>query len=198
MPTKVRSPLWVISSVLLTTAVMLVRAGPASALSNDPDYRGDSNYVHAIFDWDSPSAWDTTLFEIGPSNYQLDPTVPAASDDGLNTVIDLPNFIDPLPFKLMRIQMFFDGPVSGELITAEITAFDPQGPTLVSLVGSSGPGESFEHYLDFEIFPNPDREQITIIGNSNANILPGNLLTIEVDTISLPEPATLMVLALGL
>ncbi|MCK4850460.1 MAG: PEP-CTERM sorting domain-containing protein [Phycisphaerae bacterium] len=200
MCTKAMKPLWVISFVLLITAVLLVSAGPASAVSNVPDYRGDDNSVHAVFDWVSNPhiPWNTTLFETGFSIYNLDPTVPAASDNGLNTVIDLPNFIDPLSFKLMRIRMFFDGPVLGELIIAQVTAFDPEGPTLVSLVGSSGPGLAIEHYIDFEIFPNPDREQITILGNTGAGIIPGNLLQIEIDTVSLPEPATLAVLGLGL
>ena len=198
MCTKVMSPRGIISTVLFIAAVVFLIAGPASAVSNAPDYRGDPNSVHAIFDWVSnpQSAWETTLFEKGPSNYQLDPTVPAASDDGTDVIIDLPNFIDPLSFKFMRIQMFFDGPVSGDLIALEVEAFDPED-TLVNIVGGSGPGGSNMHFIDVEIFPNPDWEQITIFGNSNANIIPGNLLTIEVDTVSLPEPATLGLLGLG-
>ncbi len=106
---------------LLATAVILLSAGPASAVLLDPSYRGDPNSVHAIFDWVSHTQadWETTLFETGPSNFPLNPTVPLATDSGTNTTIILPNFIDPLPLKLMRIQLFFDGAVSGDLIGYE-------------------------------------------------------------------------------
>jgi hypothetical protein len=186
---------------LVAAACVLTTAGTASAGPFDPSYRGAANSVHAIFDWVSfdQEDWETSLFETGPSNFPLaDPNTPKASDDGTNTMIYLPNFIDPLELKLMRIQMFFDGPVLGELIGIEVIAHDPL-PTDVQLVGGSGPGDSGEHYVDIEIRPNPDSEWITIFGNTGGNFLPGNLLTIEIDTISMiPEPSTLALGALGL
>ena len=59
-----------------------------------------------------------------------------------------------------------------------------------------GMGVDFRRF-DIEIRPNPDWEQITIFGSTPDNIIPGNLLTIEVDTISFPEPAALSMLAIG-
>ena len=184
--------------VLLTTGVMLVSAGTAGAGPWDPAYRGDNNSVHAIFDWFSnqQADWGTTVFETGLSKYPLDNMTPLATDDGTDTTIYLPNFIDPLPLKLMRIQIFFDSSVSGDLIAYDLFASDPLD-TSWKIVGGSGPGDNNSHWVDIEIIPNPDWEQITIFGNSGGNVLPGNLLTIEIDTISVPEPATLSLLALG-
>ena len=183
---------------LLATAVILLSAGPASAVLLDPSYRGDPNSVHAIFDWVSHTQadWETTLFETGPSNFPLNPTVPLATDSGTNTTIILPNFIDPLPLKLMRIQLFFDGAVSGDLIGYDLVAFDPQ-PTSWQIVDGSGPEDSNFHWVDIEIWPNPDWEEIIIYGNTGGNVIPGNLLRIEIDTVSVPEPATLSLLGLG-
>lgn len=199
MCTKARRPLWVRSAVLLIAAFMLACAGQVRAATLEPDYRGDPNSVHAIFDWVShdQAAWGTTLFETGDSNYPLADVNPSASDDGTDTTITLPNFIDPLSLKLIRIQMWFDGSVSGELLALDVIAHDPQD-TQWEIVDGSGPEDSNFHWADIEIRPNPDWEELIIYGNTGGNLIPGNLLTIEVDTISLPEPATLIVLTLGL
>ena len=117
---------------------------------------------------------------------------PSASDDGPNTIIDLPNFIDPLPLKLMRIQMWFGGSVPGDSLSVGVSASDPL-PTDYQIVGSSGPGESIFHWIDVEIYPNPDSEQVIIYGAND----PGQLMMFEVDTVSLPEPATLGLLIIG-
>ncbi|MCP4591430.1 MAG: PEP-CTERM sorting domain-containing protein [bacterium] len=188
----------VTSAVLLATAFVLVSAGPASAGPFDPTYRGDDNSVHAIFDWVSfgQADWNTSLFETGSSTYALDASNPLATDDGTDTTVLLPNFIDPLPLKLMRIQMGFDGEVSGDLIAIDLLIGDPL-PTSWNVVGGSGPGDGHWHYIDVEITPNPDWEEITIFGNSGANLIPGNFLALEIDTVSLPEPASLSLLTLG-
>ena len=39
---------------------------------NDPDYRGDENSVHLVFDRNGPDYWNMDTFEIGPSAYSLD------------------------------------------------------------------------------------------------------------------------------
>jgi len=184
---------------VLIGAVLLLSTATASAGPNDPSYRGDDNSVHAIFDWvsDQQTAWETTLFETGPSIYPLDQTTPSASDNGLDTTILLPNFIDQLPIKLMRIQLSFRGPVLGSDVTGGVHAHAPQ-LTSWSIVGGSGTGSADFHWVDIEILPNPDWETITIFGWETGNIIPGNLLQIEIDTVSIiPEPATMTLLALG-
>ncbi len=185
--------------VILAIGIVSTVTAPARAItpSYDPNYRGDPNSVHAVFDWAGSTApWTLTTFETGQSAYPLADVQASATDDGLDTTIELPNFIDPLSTKLMRIQLSFDGPVAGDLLSVEVEAFDPE-TTIVNILGGSS-GLDLVHYIDVEIFPNPDWERIIIFGNDVANIVPGNLLAVEIDTVSLPEPATLGVLTLGL
>ncbi len=186
--------------VLLASAALLGSTIPASAEpapDYTPDYRGDPNSVHAVFEWlDWGVPWAMPVYETGEHIFPLDPTEPGALDDGTDTVIQLPNFIDPLPVKHMRIQMGFDGAVSGELLAQSILieASDPAGTPQWSIVDYS-PGDLNWHYVDIDIWPNPDSEVITIFGESGA--APGNLLYIEVDTVSVPEPMTMSLLAAG-
>ncbi len=198
-----------ITLLIAVASIMLLSAGLASAGPFDPAYRGAENSVHAIFDLqvnNNPPTieidWQTSSFDTGPSIYDLDPTQPLAVDEGPNTVIELPNFVDPLPLKLMRIQMFFGTPVLVDPFALAILAFDPE-PTNWNVVGGSGAGEASEHYIDIEIWPNPDSEQITLFGAAVRGIfLPGQtsidgVIGLEVDTVSLPEPASLTLLVLG-
>jgi hypothetical protein len=183
---------------LMAAVCVLTTAGSASAGPFNPSYRGEPNSVHAVFDWQAPATdWITSAFTALTSSYPLDITPAKASDDGMDTMISLPNFIDELELKLMRIQLFFDEPVSVDSIGIEVIAHDPL-PTTSQQVGSSGPGTSVAHYIDFEIRPNPDAEWITIFGNTGGGVFPGNLRSIEIDTISIPEPGTLALSALGL
>ncbi len=181
-----------------TTLVGFGAVGTTIAGPFDPAYRGDPNSVHAIFDEVGAvgGIWDTTLFATGPSAFPLDATVPLAGDDGLDMRILLPNFIDNLPQKLMRIQLIFNTPVSAALIGFQVVAFDTF-PTVVNFVGGST-GVATAHFIDFEIFPNPDWEEILIFGDAVGNVLPPNLTQIEIDTVSqVPSPGTIALSALG-
>ena len=186
----------IISLTAIISIVLL--AAPVTAGTFDPSYRGDDNSVHAIFDWVSndQTDWNTTLFETGPSIYPMENIQPSAFDDGNNITIQLPNFIDELPMKQMRMVIFFDGAVQADQFDIHVVAVDSQEGTQWQIVGGST-GNLNVHYVDFEIYPNPDWEQIRIFGNDSANIVPGNLLRIEVDTVSVPEPATMGLLAMG-
>ncbi len=165
-------PLKVKFVALLATAVVLATAAPASAGSFDPAYRGDANSVHAIFDWVSIPAtdWATSLFEPGPSAFPLDPTDPSAFDDGENTTIILPNFIDPLDVKFLRIQMGFDGEVNGSLIAMDVVGHDPEGAVAIEVNRSDG--FSHEHFIDWEIYPNPDWEEILLLVTRRPTLSP--------------------------
>ena len=200
-------------TLLAVVATVMFISSSASAVSWTPDYRGDPNSVYATFDLSLSGSlesglefsWGTSHFSTGPSIYDLDSTQPAVSETDLNTVIELPNFIDPLPLKRMRIQMFFGLPVPGDQIPVDILAFDPQ-PTDWDVVGSSGAGVSDAHYIDIEIWPNPDSEQITLSvgtadrsvhGSFEDGITIGGLTGLEIDTVSVPEPATMSPAASG-
>lgn len=184
----------------VAAGAVLAMASSAYAGPFDPSFRGEANSVHAIFDWVSidQNDWDTTLFETGPSPFPLDPATPLATDDGLDTVVDLPNFIDPLPLKRVRIQLFFDGAVPGDAIGFDVSATDPLGGVTVTADGGTVDEFTDAHFFDFLIEPNPDFERIIIFGDTAANVVPGNLLRIEIDTISIPAPATLPAAGLGL
>lgn len=181
-----------LSGALLLGATSVTLAGPF-----DPAYRGDPNSVHAIFDWVGFGVgdWSLSLFETGPSTYPLDPTMPEAFDDGTNATIIFPNFIDPLPIKYVRLQLFFDGPVPGEEIGYFVVGHDPEGAVAVETFRTVGPAT--EHYVDFEIRPNPDWEEIFITGSTPFNIIPGNLLRLEIDTVSVPSPGAFLALGVG-
>ena len=199
----------VAATALLGSSVAVYAIPPDLA----PDYRGDPNSVHAIFEWmpnDYPDGqgdftvvggtWNTVLFETGTQQYPLDPTQPVAFDDGLNTTVDLPNFVDELPIKHMRIRMDFDGPVDFGLLqqAINISAVDPSGTPTWGIVGSGAYDNGLAtYYVDIDIEPNPDSDTIAILGDVGANIVPGNLLLIEVDTVSVPEPMTMSLLAAG-
>ncbi|MCA9292286.1 MAG: hypothetical protein KDA20_00560 [Phycisphaerales bacterium] len=164
----------------------------------DPSYRGNANSVHAIFDWvGAPDGiWNNTVTNTAGTDYPLDPTPFLAGDDGLDMRILLPNFVDDLPQKLMRIQFIFNTPVPGDLISIAMQAYDPN-PTTINIVGGST-GFATAHYIDVEIYPNPDSEEILVFGDPTSNIVPGNLYQIEIDTVSqLPTPGAFALLGMA-
>jgi hypothetical protein len=185
--------------VVLATALLLGNTAATQADPYVPDYRGDPNSVHVSFGWQGD--WQMATFETVETIYPLDPLPPAAWYEGPYTVvIELPNFVDPLPVKHMRIQMYFHELVLGEAIELwDVLAMD--GPLTAdwSIVGGSGPGLASHHYIDVDIFPNPDTEVITIGFNPEIgpSYVPDYLHTIEIDTVSVPEPMTMSLMALG-
>ena len=187
-------------AVVMLGAIGAVGVGAANAGIFDPSWADGPNTVHACFEWvgQGVGEWDTTLFEFDQNSvWPLDPVQPPfASDDGVNVEVGLPNFIDPLPIKYVRIQFFFDGQVPGDLIDVQMAADDPAGiDMIVETDRTAGLGNA--HYIDFEIKPNPDRERFVVFGNTSANILPGNLLKIEVHTQSIPAPSAAALAGLG-
>lgn len=175
-------------------------AAPAT-LAGDPfapDYRGDPNSVFACFDWvtnNPPGDWALTGFQRVDDIYPFDMTAPSAFDNGQDVTVLLPNFIDPLPVKFMRIALYFDGAVDISNIQIQVNAFDPLGAAAIETFRT--PGSANAHYIDFEIRPNPDWEEIFIFGSTAANVIPGNLLQIKIDTVSVPSPGSIGLFAAG-
>ncbi len=186
--------------VLIAGGLLLGAASAAQADPPDyaPDYRGDDNSVHAIFSRIGPGVpWNVDLFDTVINGYPLSQLPAMTVDDETDTVVQLPNFIDPLPVKHMRLQLTFDGEVDREFLSISILAQDAEAPTDWFVVDSSPPGVANVHYLDIDIYPNPDSEAITIYGAPEVGIFPGNLYQIEIDTVSVPEPASMGLLLAG-
>ena len=108
--------------------------------------------------------------------------------------IEMDNIIDFEPFKDIWIQITFFGPAPPTV--AQIIAFDNEvGGAVTSQLIDHGPGPDpgihvWEHW---RLWPNPDYETIFIQVDPQVSID-----QIIVDTQSVPEPATVMLLALGL
>ncbi len=189
--TIVRRLRHVLTALLLGSVVVLANGTLATAGPFDPSYRGDPNTVHAIFTWvDQGEPWELEQFQAQIGQFPLDDTEPEAFDDGLNTTIILPNFIDELPIKLIRLQFLFEAPVDGALIGMQVVAHDPLATFAQEVDRSEGVASA--HFIDWQVFPNPDWEEMFVFGNADGGVVPGNLFLIEIDTISMvPEPSTL-------
>ena len=189
----------VIYFLLVISLCAVTFAGPVEWI---PPYRGAPNSVYAAFEVDPASGeWLITTFETGPSEFPLADFIPLAVeepiDNGSIVTVWLPNFIDELPFKLMRIQLSYDQEVFGGSIGLGLEASDPEGAQW-NIIGGSGPIMSTEHYFDIEIIPNPDSEIFFVVRYlDDGSIAPSGLNTIEVDTVSAPEPASMALLGLG-
>lgn len=161
----------------------------------DPIYRGDNNSVHVIYERaDTDNVWSQTLWETGPSAYDLHQLedngrcMEYDDEDGIQHIIDVPNFIDDLQFKYIRLQLTFSTEVIGDQIRVYVNSY-PGSSGEMQIIDQTV-GDGVEHYIDIELQPNPDWE---IIGMSNTR----NLTKIEIDTVSIPEPASMALLGLG-
>ncbi len=116
-------------------------------------------------------------------------------------VANVVNWIDEEPWKLLRIQVtYVDTLSNGPPIITDALGYDVPvgGPYVGGLFGEFGPivlgldPLTEYYYEDWFIEPNPDWEQIQFI-------LPMGTIVeqIVIDTVSVPEPATMSLLALG-
>ncbi len=107
---------------------------------------------------------------------------------------DIPNYIDFEPFKLIRVQINGVWDPTAPPTVGPIFAFDNVvGPNAqVVFTGSDETFPGYHRWEDWQIFPNPDSEQIYIN-------LPGDSFVnqVVIETTSVPEPASLSLLALG-
>ena len=118
--------------------------------------------------------------------------VPADGDGGLlatnpggsSIAFNLPNYIDPLPEKWIRIQITYTGTVS----VAEVLGTD--NGVLVPGVPVSQGGVTGQRWFDYHIFPNPDWEQIVLFATEGSVID-----QVYIDTISIPAPAGVLAIA---
>ena len=181
----------------LATMLVCVSLTPALAGPFDPAFKGGPDSIHVAFDWDTFDApWTVSEFSNGPTSYPLSDQGPSSIEADAEVAFIIPNLIDPLPVKHLRMQLFFDGAVDFNLIDVSVVGHDPLG-ALATETGRGGDHSLHVYYIDFDIVPNPDWEEIFFHGDPAGGIVPGNFNRLEVDTVSVPEPATLSLLCVG-
>ncbi len=183
-------PFFLCSPTLFGSVVLLLGAhAVADDLALAP-FRGDPNSVMAKFNLQGQPSLD--LFAEGanptyPLASILPDITPDFSGDPLYQV-ELPNYIDDLPLKLMRIQYSWFGQ-AGDATTVTINVSPNVGGS-IGLVDSGpvtpvpGVANAFHRWDDFEIRPNPDFESIQV---QFTNADPRWLIFDTISTV--PEPS---------
>jgi hypothetical protein len=191
--------------VLFLAAAAVLAFSWSIALGDDlnpPPYRGNPLSVNAqwnlvlgstdlgLTSWSSVDDSDPTT-----NLYPFFTPTSLIQPNGGIYQLQLPNWVDNMPVKYMRLQLAWAGtnqlPINifsegldwVNLIQATITGTSPLIPTPTG----------FYEYVDFQFLPNPDFERIHVELPST------NYMTqIVVDTVStIPEPATIGLLGLG-
>lgn len=192
------------AGVVLVLSVMLgLSATPSHGDDlNPPPYRGQPLSVYTHWSADASGLLSLDQFswvdDNDPSTY-LSSIPPSVFMDPANGTYDfrIPNFVDDLPIKYLRIQLTWTGTTQPPLSLVS-TGFD--GTNLVPGVVTSAstplvftqPDGGYQ-YFDLEYRPNPDYELIHIQ-------LPADAFLVQVVTDSIstvPEPATLGLLMCG-
>jgi len=170
---------------------------------NPPSYRGSPLSVSA--EWQLLAGTTSlsltnynSVDDSDPSTYlyPIQPTVfmdPAVG----NYDFRLPNFVDELPIKYLRLQLTWTGTTQPP-ISLLSNGWDGTNliPGVVTFVSSplvfTQPDGGYQ-YFDIEFRPNPDYELVSV------HLPPDGLLTqVVIDTVStVPEPVTLGLMALG-
>ena len=204
MNTQIRNQVRFI--IVVAIAALTVNISLADDL-NPPAYRGDPLSVYAHWQLDPAGTNSLVLDPTNPAQYNwvddsdpttfLDPLPVSAVVDGPDYQFDLPNFVDDLPIKHMRLQLTWLNDPTPLSITG-LSGIDSSGPVTSTIVFSSpvltvDPAAGiYYQYHDIDFKPNPDAERWLII-SPNAP-----LVQVVADTVStVPEPATLSLLALG-
>ncbi|MGF1501624.1 MAG: PEP-CTERM sorting domain-containing protein [Paracoccaceae bacterium] len=180
-----------------------------TAASSVPDFRGQPNTVFAQFERTTSNiaGYELTAFETGANStfplfanqpFDADGTPFADLDNDENVLFFLPNFIDPLPFKFIKIGLECEIAACNGIAPTEVLAFDDavENPSVQERRSGTHPDEPNSRYIHLLIRPNPDWE---IIGFGQADLAEAGVFRLTFDTISdVPLPAALPLLALGL
>jgi len=199
----------VLRGVLSAIAITAAWAGVVGADDLDPPpFRGTPLGIEAH--WTPSGGWNTQVYgqetpgatvnPLPPSMIQelAEPTDNAPYGDGSPIyTITIPNWIDEEPLKIGRIQLTWLGPSSSEPVLMGITGLDGSGPVTGVVTGHPSivphvftQPDGGATYWDFMIQPNPDMEQFAF------NLPAGSdLVQIDVDTASIPEPAAFSLMA---
>ncbi len=166
-----------------------------------PSFRGQPHSVMAKF----ALGGGQDEFNAVPGIYPLDPLQPMIgqgmtdpTNNSLVYPVALPNFIDPLPLKLIRIQYSWFGSTTGNPGDAAAINILPSPAGAVQLVNATPPVlvpgsvNLYHRWDDYEIRPNPDSERFEIA------FFDADPRWLVIDTISLPEPSAAALLGLAM
>lgn len=194
---------------LMLSAVLMLVVGPAMA--DDlfpPDWRGEPNSQTA--EWDTwltcgePDDWISNPPEIGMPSGEWGNrhdefagrfgVLDIGADDEVK--FDLDNYNNNNPEKLIRIQITFNAIEGGRPIAVDICVNNEPDDMYVPLA----PVETHDHGMgwvteayDIVLMPNPESETIGLKFAS----YPAFVDQVVIDTICIPEPATMGLLVLG-
>lgn len=180
----------------LSAACLTLLMSPCVLHADDLEpasYRGDPNSVTAKFDLTMFPPVLASFSEGANPTFPLSTVPPTITQDPTGAPfyqVELPNYIDDLPVKYMRIQYSWSGQ-QGDAQTQTINVSPNVGGS-VSLVDSSlpmpvpGVPSAFYRWDDFAIYPNPDFEAIQV---EFTNADPRWLVFDTISTV--PEPSTL-------
>lgn len=197
--------------IILFSIVSIGFALLSSAEADDlhpPDYRGDENSIFAKWEIENMGL-GLTEFKYNISEYPLTTeenegkpgfSIESGEKNDLY-IFFMPNVVDPLPLKKMRIQVTWSGKaptiegITGvdpkeEVSSAFLTHIvdDPLHPDVTSVDATNG-----YFYEDWELYPNPDYEFITISLFEDSKIH-----QVVIDSVSTPIPGALWLLGSGL
>jgi hypothetical protein len=191
--------------VLFLTAAVALAFSWSIARGDDltpPSYRGNPLSVNAQWNfvpgstilnltgWSSVDDTDPTT-NLYP-NFLPDPTI---TPNGGIYQLQLPNWVDNMPLKNMRLQLAWGG-TNQVPFNIFSQGLDGTNSVFATITGTSSvipTSAGFYQYVDFQFLPNPDFERI------NVELPSTNYMTqIVVDTVStIPEPATMGLFGLG-
>lgn len=126
-----------VAVMIAAFAASSVHAGPF-----DPAYVGQPNTVRADFTYIAPYTdnWSNALVGYTGTEYPIYVKSSGTITSGDNVITELHNFVDPLPVKYMRIQMFFNTPVDYADIVTTVEGFDPLGASAFHVGVEKGSG----------------------------------------------------------
>lgn len=200
---------------LVAVAAMFLEAAQADDLQ-PPPWRGGALSTVAEWDFLTPGAGAPDGTSIAPVVGDSGGVPLAIPGSGINWSpfdgtgawtgatfggtlgFEIPNWIDQEPIKYLQIQMTFDRGTFGlSPFVFQMNAFDPQGILNISQTSAfefaiPNAGGLFQRIEQWEIRPNPDNEYFVIAIPDGVS-----LSQVVVDTISVPEPSTIVLGVLG-